>query len=126
MKQRKERKYSKKRQEEMKLKVLELLASRFGIIRTCLKEAGISTTLYYKWLREDEVFSDKVDDIMEQTKDKVELKLFKLISEDHPSSVHFYLKTKCKDRGYVDKQILENHVSLDEPVKITIVKPDED
>ena len=43
------------------------------------------------------------DELQETFKDEAESQLFKLIREGNPAAVIFYMKTKCRDRGYSER-----------------------
>ena len=49
-------------------------------------------------------FKAIVDEIQESLIDNAESKLQKLINEDSPVAILFYLKTRAKSRGYIERQ----------------------
>lgn len=89
--------------ENLKGEFLNALDAFYGIIYKACEAVKISRPTYYKWLREDDEFKSKVDDIMESQVDHVESKLIDLINANDTTAVIFYLKTKGKKRGYSDK-----------------------
>jgi len=68
---------------------------------------------------EDKEFAKKVKDIENITLDFVESQLHKQIKDGNTPSTIFYLKTKGKRRGYIERQELDLN-SGDEPIKINI------
>lgn len=74
-----------------------------GIIVTASKIANINRSTYQKWYKEDEAFRDACSEILEETIDKVESKLLALINDGDTTAIIFYLKTKAKHRGYVER-----------------------
>ena len=44
-------------------KVLKALEGSLGVVTTALKNSDITRQTYYRWLREDEEFANKVDEI---------------------------------------------------------------
>ena len=46
-----------------KERLLKALESSLGVITTALKATDLSRTNFYKWLKEDEEFANKVDEI---------------------------------------------------------------
>jgi hypothetical protein len=81
----------------------KLLESSLGIISNACKKAGISRTTYYKWLADPE-FSKSCYEVQEYTIDMVETALFdKIFKDKDTASTLFYLKTKAKHRGYVER-----------------------
>ena len=93
-----------KRQSKEKKAVLAALEKSAGIVATACKAAGISRFTFYEWMKRDQDFAEKVDDIMEAQKDFVEAQILKKIKEGDSTMTIFYAKTKMKDRGYVERQ----------------------
>lgn len=91
---------------------LRALESGYGIILTACEAVGISRTTYYKWMKEDADFREKVSDINEGQIDFVESKLIKAISANDTTAIIFYLKTKGKSRGYTQKAAPKEEKSL--------------
>jgi hypothetical protein len=75
----------------------------YGIVTAACKKAGISRETFYRWRREDSVFSKTIDEIEPTTHGFVEDVLKQMITEKVPSAVFFYLKTKCKHLGYIER-----------------------
>jgi hypothetical protein len=86
-----------------KQKLLKALEESHGVVTNACRKAGISRAQYYRYLQQDEKFSSNVDDIQEQAVDFVESQLFKQIKEGNITGQIFYLKTKGKHRGYIEK-----------------------
>lgn len=81
---------------------LEALENSLGIVLNASKKTGISRNTHYTWLEEPE-YRKEVDSIQEAAIDYVESSLFTQIKQGVPSSTIFYLKTKAKHRGYVER-----------------------
>jgi len=92
--------------------MIEALEKSLGIVTTACKSVGISRETHYRWLREDEQYKDAVDDISDVALDFAESQLHKQIQNGEVSSTIFYLKTKGKKRGYVERQEIDNSGSL--------------
>lgn len=86
-----------------KQKLLKALEESHGVVTNACRKAGISRAQYYRYLQQDEKFASNVDDIQEQAVDFVESQLFKQIKEGNITGQIFYLKTKGKHRGYIEK-----------------------
>lgn len=108
--------------------ILEALEQSKGIVTDACKACGIPRSTFYNWLKEDAEFKEAVEEIQEVAIDYVEGKLFQKIDgvtvkgkgsydeetgeppvyEIPPSdtAIIFYLKTKGKKRGYVERQEL--------------------
>lgn len=86
-----------------KSKMLKALEESHGVVTTACSKAGISRAQYYRWWNDDKKFREQCDDIQESAIDFVESELFKQIKEGNITGQIFYLKTKGKHRGYVEK-----------------------
>ena len=87
----------------LKKALIEALEKSLGVVTVACKAVGCSRKTFYKYCREDEEFEKEVQDISEIALDFVESSLHKLIKKGDTSSTIFYLKTKGKKRGYVEK-----------------------
>ena len=87
-----------------KKSMMEALEKSLGIVTTACKNADISRTQFYQWLKDDSEFKRKVDDISNIALDFAESQLHKQIGDQNTSATIFYLKTKGKKRGYVERQ----------------------
>lgn len=101
-----------------KEKFLELLAKNAGNVSRACKALGCSRRAYYDWYKED-AFKFVVDEIQESLIDDAESQLQKLIKEGNPVSILFFLKTKAKSRGYIERQE-QDITSKGERIKINI------
>jgi len=90
--------------------LLKALEKSLGIVSTACEALGISRTTYYKYYNEDKEFKHSVDSISDIALDCAESQLFELIKEKNVTAIIFYLKTKGKKRGYIEKQEV-NHSS---------------
>ena len=69
---------------------------------------GIDRRTHYRWMKEDEEYSQAVRDVESVALDFAESKLHKLIESGNPVAIIFYLKTKGKARGYVERSEVTN------------------
>ena len=97
--------------------MIEALEKSLGVVTTACKTVGISRQTHYEWLREDEQYRDAVDDIGDVALDFAESQLHKQIQNGEVSSTIFYLKTKGKKRGYIER------TETDVNAKVQISKP---
>lgn len=86
-----------------KARVLNALEKNLGIITKACKMAHVSRTTFYEWMKDDEAFKLSVNDLSEVALDFAESKLLEQIDANIPSSTIFYLKTKGRKRGYVER-----------------------
>ena len=68
-------------------RMLKALESSLGVVTTALKVTDLSRTNYYKWLKEDEVFAQAVNDVELIAKDFVMSKFYECIKDKVPSVV---------------------------------------
>ena len=104
---------------------LDALEQNLGVITSACRATKIPRASIYQWIHNDPEFKARVEDINEQTIDFVESKLHQKIKGvrmvDHQKSgdviyetppdttaIIFYLKTKAKARGYVERQEIEH------------------
>ena len=99
--------------------LLKALEKSLGVVTTACKQLEISRATYYRWLSEDEEFSKSAKEIQDVALDFVESKLFEQIQESSTAATIFYLKTKGKRRGYVERSELDL-TSGEETVKINV------
>ena len=111
--------------EHNKKKILEALQKTLGIVTSACKMCDVSRTQFYIWHKEDEQFKKDVDSVEGMALDFAESKLLENIKSKKETSIIFYLKTKGKKRGYIEKQEIdhkhEGNIS-NEPSKITFSK----
>ena len=90
-----------------KEKLLEALIKSLGVVSTACEIAGIGRTTYYSYYNSDDRFAKEVDEISNIALDFAESKLFDLIRDKNITAIIFYLKTKGKKRGYVERSEFE-------------------
>lgn len=105
-----------KSNELQKKAMIEALEKTLGIVTSACKQVGISRMTHYRWIEEDEEYRRNVEDISEVAIDFVESQLFKQIRNDNPTSTIFYLKTKGKQRGYVERTELVHDIGVESTI----------
>ena len=110
------------RTEQHKKAILEALEQSLGVVTTACKKVGIGRTTFYQWLKDDEEFEKQVDDISNITLDFAESQLHKQIKDGNTSATIFYLKTKGKKRGYVERQEITGADGMPTNFQIEIIK----
>lgn len=91
-----------------KAAILIVLENTLGVVTTACKQSGIPRPTFYNWVRLDEKFAEDVESVQDVALDFAESQLFKQIKLDIPSSTIFYLKTKGKKRGYIERTEFAN------------------
>ena len=86
--------------------MVDLLTQMTPVVEAC-KVVGISNKTHYNWLNNDPEYKDAVDSIQDYRLDQAERRLDELINDKNPTAIIFFLKTKGKKRGYVERQEVE-------------------
>ena len=99
--------------------ILKALENSLGVVTVACKQADIPRSTYYKWLKEDEKFAKAVKEIENIALDFAESQLHTQMKDGSTSATIFYLKTKGKKRGYVERSELDV-TSNNERIKINV------
>lgn len=83
--------------------VMEALEQSLGVVTTACRKAGINRDTFYQWLKNDPEFKAAYEDLANVALDFAESKLHQRIAEGSDACTIFYLKTKGKHRGYVER-----------------------
>jgi hypothetical protein len=105
---------------QYKKMLIEAMEQCHGIVSDACKSVGVSRVTYYDYYKNDSDFKTEVDEIENVVLDYVEGKLFKLIEKGDVASTLFYLKTKGKGRGYIEKSEIDHNVNVAQLPTITI------
>jgi len=97
----------------LQINLLAALEQSMGIVQTACDTLGISRTNHYKWMRESREYKMAYESLSNKALDFAESQLLKLIGRGNTAAVIFYLKTKGKERGYIERQ--EVKVETDSP-----------
>ena len=92
---------------DTKKAMLDALKASLGVVTDACEKVGMSRQTHYRWLKEDEDYKASVDELTNVALDFVESKLFEQIKDGSVPCIIFYLKTKGKGRGYIEKQQIE-------------------
>jgi hypothetical protein len=118
-------KKKRKRLAPKKVAMIKALESNLGNITEACSRVGISRQTYYEWYHLDPDFKLEVETIPERIKDFVETALMKQIGSGIPSSTIFFLKTKAKDRGYIEETNLNHTVMGNSSIQIVTTSMEE-
>jgi hypothetical protein len=91
-----------------KTAMLEALEKSLGVVTSACKAVGIARQTHYEWYKEDEDYRSSVDSISDIAIDFAETQLHSQIKKGSTAATIFYLKTKGKGRGYVERQEVHN------------------
>lgn len=94
-----------------------------GNISLACKACNVSRSAVYRWRDDDEDFRNSWIEVEESLKDEGESILRELMKARDTTAVIFYLKTKCRDRGYSERLELtgKNGSPIFESIKVEIV-----
>ena len=96
--------------------MIKALEKCMGIASTACKMEGICRTSHYEWIIEDEQYRKDVESVQDMVIDFAESSLHRQIEEGNPTSTIFYLKTKGKKRGFVEKTEIEHSGAIESTV----------
>ena len=98
--------------EQKKKAMLKALEKNLGIVTDSCKQANVGRTTHYQWLQDDEEYRKAVESIDDVVLDFAESQLHNNIKKGSDTATIFFLKTKGKKRGYIEKQQIEHSLSL--------------
>lgn len=107
--------------QQHKKALLEALEKSLGVVTTACRTVGVDRGTFYNYYNKDAEFRTAVDDIENIALDFAESQLHKQIQNGEVSSTIFYLKTKGKKRGYIERQETEHSGSVD--VTTRVIEP---
>src|SRR5437016_1260762 len=87
-----------------KKQCLAALEKSLGIVTDACKTMKIHRSTFYDWYKADKEFAEAADSINDLALDFAESQLFERIRSGDTTATIFYLKTKGKKRGYVERQ----------------------
>jgi hypothetical protein len=93
--------------EQHKKAMLDALEKSLGVVTSACKSVGIGRTTHYLWMQEDPEYKKAVEELGDVAIDFAESQLHKQIKDGNSTATIFYLKTKGKKRGYVERQEIE-------------------
>ena len=82
---------------------LEAYDRSLGNVSTACRAVGITRRTFYNWKNGNEGFRQCVEELDAYNLDFAETMLMKHIREGDTTSLIFYLKTKGRERGYVER-----------------------
>ena len=94
--------------QQTKKALIKAMRKNLGNITASCKAVDVNRSTYYDYYNSDEDFKAECDECENIAIDSVETQLHKQILDGIPSSTIFFLKTKGKKRGYIEKQEIEH------------------
>lgn len=111
------------------IKFLNALTEHRGIISKAADQVGLHRTLHYKWMtsaKNTTVYKKEFEAIEEDCIDIVENALMDLIDSGDTAATIFYLKTKAKKRGYVERSEITGRDGSAIDVAIRVIEPEDE
>lgn len=102
--------------------LLEAYEKALCNVSAATKSCHLSRETFYRWKRESKLFAERANEIYEASIDFVETMLMKNIRDGKEASIFFFLKTKAKDRGYVETTEQQVSVQSAQPISINIIE----
>ena len=93
--------------EQHKRAMLDALEKSLGVVTAACKAVGIGRTTHYLWMQEDAEYRAAVEGLSDVALDFAESQLHKQIKDGNSTATIFFLKTKGKKRGYIERQEVE-------------------
>ena len=82
---------------------IEAMYKCLGIVSKAAELSGIARGSHYRWMDEDPEYKREIESVPDYVLDFVEDKLHTLIKDQDTTATIFYLKTKGKKRGYIER-----------------------
>lgn len=92
--------------------MIQALEKSLGVATSACKAVGINRSTHYEWLKTDKEYKKEVEDVENIALDFAESQLHKQISDGNTSGTIFYLKTKGKKRGYVERTEVQQETTF--------------
>ena len=102
--------------------MLKALEKSLGVVTVACRKTEIPRSTFYKWMNEDEEFASNVQEIENIALDFAESKLHDQIGGGNTSATIFYLKTKGKKRGYIERQEITGADGMPTNFQIEIIE----
>ena len=99
-----------KDREKAMVDFLQAYEKSLGVLKTACEATGMCRKTIWEWRKKYPEFDDACHECEEVAIDFVESRMFKKIDtggKGSESLIIFYLKTKAKHRGYVEKQEID-------------------
>ena len=88
--------------------MIDAMSKTLGIVTSACKAVGITRQTHYRWMKEDPEYKAQIEELDNVALDFAESSLHKQIKDGNTTATIFYLKTKGKRRGYVERQEVDN------------------
>jgi hypothetical protein len=83
--------------------VADAIREARGFVTVAAEKLGCHRATVQRYINDYATVKEAVEDSREKRHDYVENKLMSAINDGNVTAIIFYLKTQCKDRGYVER-----------------------
>lgn len=111
---------SKRELAERKAAFLEAFSKSAGILKPACDAMNVDRKTVWRWRQSDEKFDEAYKECQEIAVDFAESALLKNIQAGDTTAIIFFLKTRGRERGYVEKQQIDATVKGAE-VKVNVL-----
>jgi len=87
--------------------MVSAMIAALGIVSEAAEMCGICRGQHYQWMKDDPDYKEQIDSIADMAIDFAESALKKKIEGGDTTAIIFYLKTKGKRRGYIERAEVE-------------------
>jgi len=84
--------------------MIDAIQDAKGILTVAARKLGCSRTTVYRYMTRYPTIKDAYEEANESNIDFVETKLMEQIGKGNITAIIFFLKTKAKHRGYIERQ----------------------
>ena len=95
-----------------KVQLIRALVESHGVVKPACERCGVGRRTYYAYYKDDPDFRRAIDTMNDIALDYVESKLFSNIEKGYEASIIFFLKTRGKERGYVEHKETTSTINL--------------
>ncbi len=104
-------------------KIVAMYEKKAGNLSATAKALNIDRNTLYAWRHQSTELDQKMQEVEESLIDFTESKLMQQIDASNLTAIIFYLKTKGRKRGYVERQ--ENDIKMHPFFQLLQTLPDE-
>ena len=94
-------------------KFLKFYVANMGNVKQTCEAMNMSRQTYYKWFNTNDTFKMEAEAVFEGLLDTAESQLHMNIMEGKEASIFFFLKTRGKARGYIERVEQEIKATVD-------------
>jgi hypothetical protein len=105
------------KREQRAQKIIKAIHESKGLLTLAASKAGCSYWTVWKYAKDFPSVAQAIEESKEGLLDLAEGKLYQAISSGNMTAIIFYLKTRGKERGYIERLEQEHYGKGGEPIK---------